>query len=330
MIAPVALKLLQQSNRKPTPPPMPAQTPTGMLNHSKILNELAQRYEKSSGRSAGQARRDFIVDLEDLLYWAGCADGDQRVEAVDHLQQAEEHGALQLDRHPRDPRLIQVVRIKRGAESGFYQFLGLTPPSFRREELARQFQEASTWSLPETYQSGWQKMCQSRHESALNSASIESFPREEAHSNRELLDLTARLLRWKGDSLVRFVSSVLCGDSQKLPALRYKIEALLAEITDQKICSLKDLGIVDSPSTALLHGPLHLCLHGKWVDLEPLFRPIRLSEIDLLHAEQLEAALSARGLDCDIRRASPLEAEAAERLLSTGRIIDRIVDERGE
>ncbi|MDS0221060.1 FAD synthase [Haloarcula sp. S1AR25-5A] len=69
---------------------------------------------------------------------------------------------------------------------------------------------------------------------------------------------------------------------------------------------------------------------------EDIFVPIERIEPDIIALgydqhhddDQLQAALSARGIDCDIRRASPLEDEAADRLLSTGRIIDRIVDER--
>ncbi|WP_336337236.1 adenylyltransferase/cytidyltransferase family protein [Haloarcula brevis] len=69
---------------------------------------------------------------------------------------------------------------------------------------------------------------------------------------------------------------------------------------------------------------------------EDIFVPIERIEPDVIALgydqhhddEQLQAALSARGIDCEIRRASPLESEAAERLLSTGRIIDRVLEER--
>lgn len=44
--------------------------------------------------------------------------------------------------------------------------------------------------------------------------------------------------------------------------------------------------------------------------------------------ERLQTALSDRGIDCEIRRASPLDRDDPERLLSTGRIIDRILEER--
>ncbi|WP_262178417.1 FAD synthase [Haloarcula laminariae] len=46
--------------------------------------------------------------------------------------------------------------------------------------------------------------------------------------------------------------------------------------------------------------------------------------------ERLQAALGERGIDCAVRRASPLERDDADRLLSTGRIIDRILSERSE
>ncbi|MBX0348086.1 FAD synthase [Halomicroarcula sp. S1AR25-4] len=44
--------------------------------------------------------------------------------------------------------------------------------------------------------------------------------------------------------------------------------------------------------------------------------------------ERLQAALADRGLDCEIRRASPLDRDDSDRLLSTGRIIDRVLEER--
>ena len=44
--------------------------------------------------------------------------------------------------------------------------------------------------------------------------------------------------------------------------------------------------------------------------------------------EGIEAALDERGLDCEVRRAGAREPGEGEELLSTGQIIDRILDER--
>jgi FAD synthetase len=46
-------------------------------------------------------------------------------------------------------------------------------------------------------------------------------------------------------------------------------------------------------------------------------------------ADGIRSALADRGIDCEVRRASGREPRDHEELLSTGRIIDRILAERG-
>ncbi len=69
---------------------------------------------------------------------------------------------------------------------------------------------------------------------------------------------------------------------------------------------------------------------------EDIFVPIERIDPDVIalgydqhHDEAaLRSALAERGIDCDVRRASGLDNDDAERLLSTGDIIDRILAER--
>jgi len=71
---------------------------------------------------------------------------------------------------------------------------------------------------------------------------------------------------------------------------------------------------------------------------EDIFVPIERIDPDVIalgydqhHDEdRLRAALSDRGIACEIRRASPLDRDDPDRLLSTGHIIDRVLDERGD
>ena len=71
---------------------------------------------------------------------------------------------------------------------------------------------------------------------------------------------------------------------------------------------------------------------------EDIFVPIERIDPDVIalgydqhhDEERLRAALSERDIDCEIRRASPLDRDDPDRLLSTGRIIDRVVAERGD
>jgi FAD synthetase len=70
---------------------------------------------------------------------------------------------------------------------------------------------------------------------------------------------------------------------------------------------------------------------------EDIFVPIERLEPDIIalgydqhhDAEGLRSALAERGLDCTVRRASALERDADERLLSTGQIIEKVLEERG-
>ncbi|MFC6975712.1 adenylyltransferase/cytidyltransferase family protein [Halomicroarcula sp. GCM10025709] len=69
---------------------------------------------------------------------------------------------------------------------------------------------------------------------------------------------------------------------------------------------------------------------------EDIFVPIERLEPDVIalgydqhhDADSLRAALSERGIDCDVRRASPLQRDDDDRLLSTGQIIEKVLAER--
>jgi FAD synthetase len=68
---------------------------------------------------------------------------------------------------------------------------------------------------------------------------------------------------------------------------------------------------------------------------EDIFAPIEELDPDIIvlgydqhhDDDAIEAELDRRGIDCVVRRASPLDPDDGE-LLSTGRIIDRICEER--
>lgn len=71
---------------------------------------------------------------------------------------------------------------------------------------------------------------------------------------------------------------------------------------------------------------------------EDIFVPIERIDPDYVvlghdqhHDEDaIQAALDDRGIDCEVRRASAREKRYDDELLSTGRIVDRILAERGD
>lgn len=70
---------------------------------------------------------------------------------------------------------------------------------------------------------------------------------------------------------------------------------------------------------------------------EDIFVPIEEMEPDVIalgydqHHDKaaIESALAERGVDCDVRRASPRSPREEEELLSTGQIIEAVLETRG-
>ncbi|WP_089695558.1 adenylyltransferase/cytidyltransferase family protein [Halogranum gelatinilyticum] len=71
---------------------------------------------------------------------------------------------------------------------------------------------------------------------------------------------------------------------------------------------------------------------------EDIFVPIEEIQPDVImlgydqhhDADGIREALASRGIDCAVERASAREPKYEGELLSTGRIVDRILEERGE
>jgi hypothetical protein len=165
-----------------------------------------------------------------------------------------------------------------------------------RDALAKQFADAASHELAR-WRKEWKIWCEGMQAAALAGKSVEPFDRHPSAGNAKLLALLPRLLAWEGESLVRFASCVLCGDSKTLESLaaqdrdgelrdklRGKLGRLLEEITSGQICALDDVGILPNPRFALVHGPIKLRLDGEWLDLGRLQGAFRLAEADIVRA----------------------------------------------
>jgi hypothetical protein len=266
----------------------------------RVIEALIKLYEASVVGTFRDSERDFLVDLRKLLKTARCEDGDARDEALNRLCELD-GGVLQLDRPRRDPAIIHRVRVPRGNEGALFALIKIPSPTQRRKALADQFSNAGTFAVSARWEKTWSNWCRQRSEAASGGCSVAPFDREATQSNAELLALLPKLLNWEGESLVRFASCALCGDSKTLESLaakekngefrdqlRGKLGRLLDEITEGKIRCLEDLGILPNPRFALVHGPLRLRLNGEWLDLNLLHGPFRLAEHDIKRAEAIE------------------------------------------
>lgn len=253
-----------------------------------VLLALADRYRQSkSGREGGAA--DFLADFRDLLESAASRDGEARVRAEEDLRRAEHEsgGLLALDRHRRDPNIIHRVRLRPGGEDWLFHGLGQPAPSARRTGLAAFFREHAAACDPHP---GWRDWLLALSESALSGKTVLPFERDDMAFNGELLRVTAGVLTWKDESLIRYASAVICGDSKRLEALQARLLQALRAVTGDSETSLESFQILQTPRSVLMHGPLALDLPGGALDLGLLAGPVSVSGTDLALAKEIRSS----------------------------------------
>ncbi len=253
-----------------------------------ILIALAERYDRSQAGRTGVSQRDLLVDYEELLASADCRDGESRQLAERALRDAEQAGILRLEHHRRDRALIQRVRFSPFQEAALYALLQRPAPGQRRAQLAAVFNQALHMDVPETYRASWIQMCQHYRQAALDGEGIQPFDRNNPQAALELLNLLARALAWPSESMIRFASCVLCGNSKTLEAMQPALEQLLPRATGNTIHRLRDVGIVENPRFCAVRGTLRLRLNGQWLDLGLLHGVSSLSVVDIESAEKIE------------------------------------------
>lgn len=232
-----------------------------------ILEALARRYEASHVGRTGLGRRDVQPVLDDLLVEAGAREGDSYALALHQLVEASRVGLITLEYdHPRARTRIHKVRLSPQHEEQFFNYISRKSPTARRMQWSATFLDAASWPVPEAKRADWQVFCEHYAKAAVSWTEMRPFSRDELVSGVELLQLTARLLAWEGEHLIRWVSSMLCNDSKQLERQQVSLERILSLATGGKITTLAELGILPVDPNVTFHGPLELCLDGCWHD----------------------------------------------------------------
>jgi len=251
---------------------------------SRVLAEVARRFQRTKAARTGVVARSRLIDYEDLLHSSGCKDGEERRLAERDLDIAEQQGLVEIIRHRRTG-LRQQVRVIAEKEPELFAFVGLAAPSAIRAEIRTLFENAKEFPVPENRRTEWTVFCGTMMEDVASGRSIAPFDRDNLAEIEEMLSLLAKLLSWKGESLIRFASSVLCRNSKRLEELQARLGTCLSRITHETVTSLADLGILPNERSAWIHGPLKIILSDGKIDLGLLHGPTRLSLSDVIRGK---------------------------------------------
>lgn len=253
-----------------------------------VLSALADLYRKSVAGAQGGAR-DFICDYEQLLRHARCHDGDERESAEDDLKRAEVEsgGLMSLDRAPRSG-IFQRVRLSRKeGETWLFGRIGEPSPAGKRTELGGFFKAMAQRPVPEGWADRWRTWCGQLERNAHAGNPVQPFKRDDPAGNDRFLAALLGVIHWRGESLIRFASSAICGDSKRLENLEALLVSALRVIHNDDTVTLEDFGILRKPRTLSFHGPLVLTLGGHAVNFTPLPGPSRISETNLIDADDV-------------------------------------------
>jgi hypothetical protein len=247
------------------------------------LQSFATIYRRSAS-ARRDAVKDYTLDYEIFLRTAGLDDGDEREIAEKELLLAETSsgGLFRIDRHPRSGSPQRLRLAREGGEAWLFSQTGDASPSDSRQILGAFFDHAKSLPVPAPWASSWTDWFSSLATRALSGESVHPFKRDDPQGNETLLQTLAGVLNWKDDSLVRYASSLICGDSKKLQSLDARLIPALEAITGRS--SLEDFGILRKPRSVTFHGPLILRRDIAVLDFSSFPAPHTLSESNLVGA----------------------------------------------
>lgn len=258
------------------------------------LQAFAGLYRRSSAGRGG-ATKDYVLDWEKFLRATDRDDGDARELAVRELFAAERlsGGRFVIDRDLRTGGELRLRLKRRGGEEWLFSVTGMPAPAEERKTLAAYLRDGREIPVPENHAGGWRAWLERLAASALAGGPVTPFKRDDPTGNQVLLEALAGVLNWRGESLIRYASTVICRDSKALEALRPRLHAALREVTGRETASLDDFGISDTPRSVLIHGPLVLGLpHGR-IDFGVLTGPVSISATDLAEARSVECGAAS-------------------------------------
>lgn len=238
-------------------------------------------YERRKAGRTGEGKQRMLLRAEDFLDAVNASEGLPRAQALEQLARAERTGWIRLHYHRRDRNLLQDIEMVPEGEEGLFAALNMLSPTRRRQAWHDLFLRYRSARMPTEIRAEWEMWCDQLATDAAVGAVKSPFRWKELESGEELLRILSGALNWPGESLIRFASCVLCGDSKRLEMLAPRLGEALNQLSCGRLNNLEDLGLLRIPRVVLVHGPLELRLPVGVLDIGILQAPIWISEADL-------------------------------------------------
>lgn len=253
--------------------------------YSSALARYIFKRLKSSRRRQPEPLEDWAESWEPLLEKAGLLSAEARNEAQDAALALERAGRLGC-RSNADGKLRRVL-VPRAAERAWFADANERHPAERQSGLAAATREAAQW--PGVTE--WKAWCE-RVAVEMEAGRFPDFVDRHEEESVWLRDLevasqlTSRA--WPAGTLLRVGSAEAAGDSKYLETRRSRMERILKSLTNGRVQSLADVGLIEPPRRCPLHGPLRLTLRGQAFDFSAFRNPVAVGEEDLLGADHVE------------------------------------------
>ena len=257
------------------------------------LQHLASQYLKTSA-SQGIAKKGYCdFDFLHFIKKAKVSDGDSLATTLRELritaQLAPDHIQLRwvkyADKDHTHPQVIRLMLPE--GEQWLFDQIDETSPSHQRQLLAATFDKALAAHTPyPIHQRAWASYVATLSDRTLKGESITPFHKDSIEKTEELLQATSAILSWTGDSLIRYASAQICGNSKRLQTLEKPLTSILCNLLGKEV-TLSDFGIHQKPRQVMFHGPLKLQLGDVIMDFTPLSGATTLSETTLIKSTSI-------------------------------------------
>lgn len=224
------------------------------MKKSRLLQEIGRRLEEARLRNPDRPGRKLLVHWPDLLEVVTIHDAEEFGDELDALREAEKNNLVSIEWNRRNRDEPAKIRIPFDAEEDLFDLLDTREPKELLLQTRGCLERAAQWNGER-----WKRWCNARIALLDEGKPVYPLRWRRPESILPLLEGLYSLdqRKWEDNTYIRAASVAIGFDSKRLSAIQTTMETLLSDLRGQPT-NLADLGIVETPRTILMAGPIQL------------------------------------------------------------------------